>query len=337
MLPIILLAAALSGAPHSVQYHAVVHADSAVFAFPVQYDTAWAVGNTAAAARTPEYEWTVSTAVGDTVFSFGYLLFRESLPGMPAGVIRFADARTRYGDRRLFVNGSMDRTAAVDVAFEASRVVIRLNDVGTIRRVFALHPQTVQFSSRVGGGLRETLDVPVVYAATALAARAAEPAPPPDELPDSTYLALVTDLPDMGSFAYDIVSRNRVVNVYTEMRNVLVTGCTLSFEVWRYFRGTTVAIPLDAIDPKSLNLRVQHPPRGAYRLDPQPWSLHVAIKRDAKARIMVGTTETRHKAATYDVDVDIENHIAALQVADWLRDAGNRCASWKTGPLKPIR
>jgi hypothetical protein len=341
MVGMILLAAALSGTPDSTRHRAVVSPESAVFVFPVQYDTAWAIGTPKAPGRTAEYEWTVSTVVRDTVFSFGYLL--DSHAAVSAGTLKFTDARARVGDRRLSANGSIDLTVVVDVAFEASQVVVRLNDVAVIRRVFALSPRTVQFSFTVPGRNRETIDVPVEYAGAGVAshisgATSAHQALP---LPDSTYLRLVLDLPWLGTFSYSILSRQSTVNVYTRIRDAEVNRCTLSFQIHaeqtaqgaqarpQYFFASTVVIPLDAIDSKSLTIRVQHP-QGNSWYEPQRWSLRVVLRPDTKSRIKVSSIESNRRVASRTFDLVVKDYETAELVREWLRDGANRCESWNT-------
>lgn len=340
MVTMVLLAAAFSALPDSVHHRAIVRPESAVFEFPVQFDTAWTIGNRDAPAGTPAYEWTVSTAVRDTVFSFGYLLHQNAEPTARPGTISFAEARTRLGVRGLFVNGSADRTVAVDVAFEAARVVVRLDDAATIRRVFALHPRSVQFTYRFPGRERETVDVPVEYA---------ESTQQPGDIADSTYLRLVLDLPVLGTFSYDVVTRDRVVNVYSEIREADVKECVLSFQIStqqlghgvqarlpQNFFATTVAIPLDGIDPKSLTIQAAHPQLNA-RYEPQPWFLHIRTRGDSRFRITLVNVERGTRRRTRSIDLGIKSHEAGMVVKGWLSDAANRCASWKTAPLKPIR
>ena len=333
MVTIVLLAAAFSALPDSIQYRAIVRPELAVFEFPVQYDTAWTIGSPDAPAGTPAYEWTVSTAVRDTVFSFGYLLNQNADAAIP-----FAEASARHGVRGLFVNGSADRSVAVDVAFEAARVVVRLADAATIQRVFALQPRSVQFSYRFPGRNRETVEVPVEYA---------ESAQQPGDFADSTYLRLVLDLPVLGTFSYDVVTRDRVVNVFSEIREADVEGCVLSLQIWtqqigqgarlpQNFFATTIAIPLDGIDPKSLTVSAAHPQMNA-RYEPQPWFLHIGTRSDSRSRITVVNVERGTRRRTRSIDLSIKDHEAGMLVKGWLTDAANRCASWKTAPLKPIR
>lgn len=335
MVTMVLLAATFSALTESVHYRAIVRPESAVFEFPVQYDTAWTIGSPDAPAGTPAYEWTVSTAVHDTVFSFGYLLNQNAGAAIP-----FAEARARLGDRGLFVNGWADRTVAVDVAFEAARVVVRLDDRATIRRVFALQPRSVQFSYRFPGRERETVDVPVEYA---------ESAQQPGDLPDSTYLRLVLDLPVVGTFSYDVVTRDRVVSVYSEIREAEVTECVLSFQIWtqqigqgvqarlpQNFFATTITLPLDGIDPKSMTVGATHPQVNS-RYEPQPWFLHIRLRADSKSRITVRNIERGTRRGTRSIDLGVKDHATGMLVKGWLSDAGNRCASWTTAPLKPVR
>jgi hypothetical protein len=335
MVTIVLLAAAFAALPDSVHYRAIVRPASAVFEFPVQYDTAWTIGNPDAPAGTPAYEWTVSTAVRDTVFSFGYLLNQNADPAIP-----FAEARARHGVRGLFVNGSADRTVSVHVAFEAGRVVVRLADAAAIRRIFGLHPRSVQFSYRFPGRERETVDVPVEYA---------ESAQQPGDFADSTFLRLVLDLPVLGTFSYDVVTRDRVLNVYSEIREADIEGCVLSVQIRtqqigqgaqarlpQNFFGTTIAIPLDGIDPKSLTIQAAHPLLNS-RYEPQPWFLHIGLRADSKSRITVGNLERGTTRRTRSIDLGLKNHDAGTLVKSWLSDAVNRCGTWKTAPLKPVR
>jgi hypothetical protein len=264
--------------------------------------------------------------------------------------VPFAEARARLGDRLLFANGIADRTVVVDVAFEAARVVIRLNDPAAIRRVFALRPQHVQLSYRLPGRTRETIDVAVEYAGTDSPRSSAgeKSAQRPGEFADSTYLRLVLDLPMVGTLSYDVVNRNSVINMYSEVREVEIEGCTLSFQVWsqhvarsgqpllgNFFQGT-FAIPLNALDPKSMTIRAAHP-RGGGRYEPLPWFLHLAVRRDSKARILVGSLERRHQSPTRTIDLTLKDYETADVVKGWLMDAANRCETWSTAPLKPIR
>jgi hypothetical protein len=182
----------------------------------------------------------------------------------------------------------------------------------------------------------------VILLVTALSWTAQQP-------PDSTYLRLVADLPVAATFSYDILGTTERINVYTQLRDVEVERCALSFEIrteqisqgartrfaprlW----SSAVLIPLNAIDTSALSVRAAHPPRNG-RYDPQPWSLRIAMKRDGDARIMSGRTMGSRKTQSRQIDLSIRDYETALRVTEWLRDAANRCETWSTAPLEPIR
>jgi hypothetical protein len=166
--------------------------------------------------------------------------------------------------------------------------------------------------------------------------------------PDSTYLRLTLDFATVGSFTYDIVSPGRMINIHSEIRNVDIKECVLSFEVHaehiaqgsqanlNNFYESTYAIPMDHIDAKSSTIRGMTP-RSPARYVPQPWVLRVAMKPDSKAKIMMGQLRGGAMRGTRNFDLILQDFQTAAMVKRWLVDAGNRCKTWETAPMKPIR
>ena len=169
------------------------------------------------------------------------------------------------------------------------------------------------------------------------------------QLPDSTYLRLVGDLPDAATFSYDIIGRGERINIYTQLREVAVERCDLTFEVRteRIVQGarsrtapglwsSSVLIPMNAIDTEALTVRTANPPLNG-RYDPPPWTLRVVMERTSDARIMSGRSANSRKAQARQIELSLRDYETALRVAGWLKDAAQRCETWSTAPLEPIR
>ena len=162
----------------------------------------------------------------------------------------------------------------------------------------------------------------------------------PHELPDSTYLKLTLDLPVLGTFSYDVVSAGGLRNVHGEVRNVAVERCTLSFEIWmqqlpRHWVAT-YAIPLRALDARSMSIRAAHAPRNT-KYEPQPWLLRLAVRSDSESRILTGTRESPHQRPTRRVDLTVKDYETGTLIKAWLLDGANRCETWNTTPIKAVR
>src|SRR5262245_6199668 len=130
----------------------------------------------------------------------------------------------------------------------------------------------------------------------------------PGQMPDSTYLRLTLDLPGEATFTYDSISRQRRVTFLQTVKNVRVAACSLSLTVQvqrssigadsRFARpssSTSVALALDALDTTRLRPRPELP-SGISRLEPHPWLLRAAVRRN-KAQIVLINSETSHKHA----------------------------------------
>jgi hypothetical protein len=182
----------------------------------------------------------------------------------------------------------------------------------------------------------------------AASARAQEP-PAALALPDSTYLRLTMELPRFGSF---VLRRTQTVrggeNVQLIQQHIMsfeLTGCVMQ---WRHSRrvddgrrlGRLVYyhtfVPLKEIDLRHLEARPADT-GGATVPDPEHWQVMLfSAKRNSRPFVVKNLDNGMHRPSRM-LGIEVYGQQNARLVATLLSDAAQRCDSWNTSPLRPIR
>jgi hypothetical protein len=168
-------------------------------------------------------------------------------------------------------------------------------------------------------------------------------------LPDSTYLRLTMEMPEFGSF---VVRRTQPVRggeivqlVQQHIMSLEVVGCVMQ---WRYSRRVDdgrrlgrlmyfhSSVPLKEIDLRNLEARPVDLTGGSVP-DPQHWQI-MLFSANRKARpFVVKNLDNGMQRPERMLSIEVYGQENARLMATLLSDAAQRCDSWNTAPLRPIR
>jgi hypothetical protein len=178
-------------------------------------------------------------------------------------------------------------------------------------------------------------------------AQAAE-SKPPQALPDSTYLALTLELPIVATFQSTATTESgrnarRSLRVY-RLSAVEVRGCELQ---WRRLTlsdasGSTrtarqlvdLTVPLREVDWTTMRVG---PSTGADRYDPEIYQVSAYATKRSSQPFGVTDVESRFRTRSSSFVIHVREAESAHRLARLLKDAAQRCDTWNTAPLRPIR
>lgn len=179
-------------------------------------------------------------------------------------------------------------------------------------------------------------------------ASAQEP-PPVQAMPDSTYLRLTMELPEFGSFVVrrtqPVRGGERVQLIQQHIMSFELIGCVMQ---WRYSRRVDdgrrlgrpmyfqISVPLKEIDLRHLEARPTNL-TGNSVPDPQHWQVMLfSAKRSARPFVVKNLDHAMQRGERM-LSIEVYGQENARLVATLLADAAQRCDSWNTAPLRPIR
>jgi hypothetical protein len=169
-------------------------------------------------------------------------------------------------------------------------------------------------------------------------------------LPDSTYLRLTLELPGAASFAVARMQMQRTsqfsLYVHQRVTHLDIQNCVLQ---WRYTRQmedgrrlgnrtyAQVTVPLKEVDLERVEARPAMAPVG-YRADIDHWEIvFYSARRNTRPFVQRNLEGADFRRAERNISLELIGQENARQFADLLVDAAQRCDSWNTAPLKPIR
>ena len=185
--------------------------------------------------------------------------------------------------------------------------------------------------------------------AVALPVGAQEPPGQEQALPDSTYLWLTLELPDVATFAVRRTIPQRggeaVQIIQQHLMSLSLVQCSLR---WRHSRRTDdgrrvslliyyeTSVPLKQVDVKHVEARLAHR-AGESLPDPEHYQvLLFAANRDTRP-FLIKNLDNGMQRRERMIGLEVYGQENARRVAQLLADAAQRCDSWNTAPLRPIR
>jgi hypothetical protein len=175
--------------------------------------------------------------------------------------------------------------------------------------------------------------------------------PPGQEqaMPDSTYLWLTMELPDVATFAVRRVLAMRggegVQIIQQHLMSLSLVQCSLR---WRHSRRTDdgrrisrviyyeTSVPLKELDLKHVEARPAIR-AGESMPDAEHYEVMMFSSNRKTRPFLVKNLDNGMQRHERMIGLEVYGQQNARRVADLLADAAQRCDSWNTAPLRPIR